>query len=180
MVKIKEALLCTACFLLLVSGQDFDLSDALDPVTKKPSPATKKPPVGNRPKPLYPTLRPPPGGHGNRDEDFDLGDAVGGSNDDHLKPQPKPHPPPHPGSHGNSGNFNDLDLIGGKPLHPNSPDGNEHISSNGGNTGDAAKTAQITSPVVSLLVLCAVGGLVGYNAYKKKRYCFKPRSDAVV
>ncbi|XP_048349587.1 glycoprotein Xg isoform X3 [Sphaerodactylus townsendi] len=161
MVKLTVALLCAGCFLLHVSGQeDFDLSDALDSVTKQP-PTTKKPPVGNRPKPLYPTLRPQPGGHGNRD--------------DHLKPQPYPHPPPQPGGHGDSGSFTDLDLSDGKPLPPRSSDGNEHISTNGGNTADSTKTAQITSPVVSVLVLCAVGGLVAYNAYKKQRYCFKPR-----
>ncbi|XP_048349586.1 glycoprotein Xg isoform X2 [Sphaerodactylus townsendi] len=174
MVKLTVALLCAGCFLLHVSGQeDFDLSDALDSVTKQP-PTTKKPPVGNRPKPLYPTLRPQPGGHGNRDDYFDLSDALGG-NDDHLKPWHNPHPKPQPGSHGDSGSFTDLDLSDGKPLPPRSSDGNEHISTNGGNTADSTKTAQITSPVVSVLVLCAVGGLVAYNAYKKQRYCFKPR-----
>ncbi|XP_048349584.1 glycoprotein Xg isoform X1 [Sphaerodactylus townsendi] len=217
MVKLTVALLCAGCFLLHVSGQeDFDLSDALDSVTKQP-PTTKKPPVGNRPKPLYPTLRPQPGGHGNRDDHlkpqpyphpppqpgghgdsgnrpkplyptlrpqpgghgnrddyFDLSDALGG-NDDHLKPWHNPHPKPQPGSHGDSGSFTDLDLSDGKPLPPRSSDGNEHISTNGGNTADSTKTAQITSPVVSVLVLCAVGGLVAYNAYKKQRYCFKPR-----
>ncbi|XP_015282006.1 PREDICTED: glycoprotein Xg isoform X1 [Gekko japonicus] len=171
MAKLTVALLCTGCFLLHVSGQDFDLLDALDSVTKKP-------PGGNRPKPLYPTLRPPPGGHGNRDDYFDLEDALGGNgNDDHPKPQPYPRPPPRPGSHGDSGSFTDLDLNDGKPLPPRAPDGNEHISTNGGNTADATKTAQITSPVVSIVVLCAVGGLVAYNAYKKKRYCFKPTGD---
>ncbi|KAL8190208.1 UNVERIFIED_CONTAM: hypothetical protein K2H54_043781 [Gekko kuhli] len=99
--------------------------------------------------------------------------------DDHPKPQPYPRPPPpRPGSHGDSGSFNDLDLNDGKPLPPRAPDGNEHTSTSGGNTADATKTAQITSPVVSILVLCAVGGLVAYNAYKKKRYCFRPRGEA--
>nr|XP_056718156.1 glycoprotein Xg-like [Euleptes europaea] len=172
-MKAKAAAAVASSIAVSISeaSQDFDLSDALDSVTKKP-PTTKKPLVGY--KPLYPTLRPQPGGHGNRDDYFDLGDALGG-NDDHLKPQPHPRPPPQPGRYGDSGSFSDLDLNDGKPLPPRSPDGNEHISTNGGNTADATKTAQITSPVVSVLVLCAVGGLVAYNAYKKKRYCFKPR-----
>ncbi|XP_061483018.1 glycoprotein Xg-like [Rhineura floridana] len=206
MVKLVAALFCTGCFLLTVAGNDdFDLSDALpDTVTKKPPPTTKRPSVGDNPRPkpypdlgpqsggqgnngdnsrpkLYPDLRPHSGGHGNDDPDLHLGDALGGG-DGHLNPQPnpRPRPRPQPGSHGYSDNFSDLDLNDGKPLPPRSPGENEHISDQGGNIVDSSSTAQITSPVVTVVVLLAVGAVAGYTAYKKKRYCFKPRDGAVV
>lgn len=38
-----------------------------------------------------------------------------------------------------------------------------------------SSAAQISSPVVIAVVLLACGAIAGYTAYKKKRYCFKPR-----
>lgn len=140
MVKLIATLLCAACFLLIVAGQDdFDLSDALESMTKKPPPATKRPP--NNPPKLYPDLKPY-----------------------------------------HDGNFDDLDLNDGKPLPPNSKPqgGNDYISNEGGNTVDSSTTAQITSPIVVVAVLLAVGTVAGYNSYKQKKLCFKPRGGAVV
>ncbi|XP_053243272.1 glycoprotein Xg [Podarcis raffonei] len=181
MVKLAAALLCAGCFLLTVTGNDdFELADALDKGTPKPPPATKKPSVdGNsRPK-LYPDLRPHGGGNGNNDPDFHLGDALGAGDGPPPNPQPYPRPRPQPGSHINSGDFNDLDLNDGRPPPPGPAGGNEHISNQGGNTVDSS-AAQISSPVVIAVVLLACGAIAGYTAYKKKRYCFKPRGGAVV
>lgn len=40
---------------------------------------------------------------------------------------------------------------------------------------DSSTTAQITSPIVVVAVLLAVGTVAGYNSYKQKKLCFKPR-----
>ncbi|XP_044286979.1 glycoprotein Xg-like, partial [Varanus komodoensis] len=149
--------------LLLIGDNDFDLADALDTVTKRPAPATKKPPAGNNPRPnLYPDLRPQAGGHGNADN-----------------PRPNLYPDLRPYGNDEYRNFiylgylSDSDLNDGKPLPPAAE--REHISDHGGNTVDSSTTAQITSPVVAVVVLLTVGVVVGYSAYKEKRYCFKPR-----
>ncbi|XP_062982412.1 glycoprotein Xg-like isoform X5 [Elgaria multicarinata webbii] len=166
MVKLAAAILCAGCFLLTVAGdKDFDLADALDTVTTRPAPATKKPPAGNNPRPnLYPDLRPQPGSHGN----------------DGNNPRPNLYPDlrPQPGSHGNDVYINDLDLNDGNPPQPAGD--SEHFSDHGGNLVDSSTTAQITSPVVAVVLLLTVGTIASYSAYKKKRYCFKPRANTVV
>ncbi|KAH0624668.1 hypothetical protein JD844_032353 [Phrynosoma platyrhinos] len=183
---------------------DFDLSDALETVTKRPNPATKKPPVGDNPRPhLYPDLRPhaggqgneggnsrpklypdltPYGGYGKDDSDFHLGDALGGggASNGGGGGGGSIGGGSSSGGHGSVGGhgFSDLDLNDGKPLPPEGE--RPHISDQGGNTVDSSTTAQITSPVVAVVVLLAVGALAGYTSYKQKRYCFKPRGGAVV
>ncbi|KAJ6667486.1 hypothetical protein lerEdw1_016607, partial [Lerista edwardsae] len=142
MVKLTATILCAGCFLLTVAGQDgFDLADALepDPVTKKPAPATRRPP--NNPPKLYPDLKP----------------------------------------YGDGGNINDMDLNDGNPLPPAelvwvSSEENVSVFSF---IVDSSTTAQITSPVVVVGVLLVVGAVVGYNTYKQKKFCFKPRGKDV-
>ncbi|XP_039204731.1 glycoprotein Xg-like isoform X1 [Crotalus tigris] len=79
MVRLPIAFLCIGYILLtLADNGDFDLKDALDPNDKKPSEATKKPPGGNKPRPLlYPDLRPYSDNHGNGGafNDLDLNDG---------------------------------------------------------------------------------------------------------
>ncbi|XP_062982408.1 glycoprotein Xg-like isoform X1 [Elgaria multicarinata webbii] len=210
MVKLAAAILCAGCFLLTVAGdKDFDLADALDTVTTRPAPATKKPPAGNNPRPnLYPDLRPQPGSHGNDGNNPrpnlypDLRPQPGSHGNDGNNPRPNLYPDlrPHPGSHGNDGNkptpkpypdikpqagghgndvyINDLDLNDGNPPQPAGD--SEHFSDHGGNLVDSSTTAQITSPVVAVVLLLTVGTIASYSAYKKKRYCFKPRANTVV
>ncbi|KAJ7319644.1 hypothetical protein JRQ81_019155 [Phrynocephalus forsythii] len=167
MVKLAVVLCSIGCFLLKVAGDgDFDLADALDPgvPTRRPNPATKKTPIdGNKPRPqLYPDLRPYSDDHGSN----------GGN------PRPNLYPDLKPGGHGKDGDFTDLDLIDGKPLPP--AGGGNYIESHGGNTVDSSQTAQITSPVVAVVVLLCAGAVFGYTSYKQKRYCFKPRGGPVV
>ncbi|XP_062982410.1 glycoprotein Xg-like isoform X3 [Elgaria multicarinata webbii] len=188
MVKLAAAILCAGCFLLTVAGdKDFDLADALDTVTTRPAPATKKPPAGNNPRPnLYPDLRPQPGSHGNDGNNPrpnlypDLRPQPGSHGNDGNNPRPNLYPDlrPHPGSHGNDVYINDLDLNDGNPPQPAGD--SEHFSDHGGNLVDSSTTAQITSPVVAVVLLLTVGTIASYSAYKKKRYCFKPRANTVV
>ncbi|XP_034287326.1 glycoprotein Xg isoform X2 [Pantherophis guttatus] len=124
------------------------------------------------------------------DGDFDLKDALD-PNDKPSEPTKKPpggnkprpnlYPDlrPYSDNHGNGGGFNDLDLNDGKPLAPRPAGEKEQTSGQGGNMVDSATTAQITSPVVAVAVLLTVGAIAGYTSYKQKRYCFKPRGDAV-
>nr|XP_060625856.1 glycoprotein Xg-like [Anolis sagrei ordinatus] len=205
-MKLIAVLLGAGCVLLSVSGYDgFDLSDAIGmTVTKRPNPTTKRPPVGDNPRPnLYPDLRPhggsqgsdggnsrpklypdlrPHGGHGNDDSDFNLEDALvgGGGSTGGGGSAGGSSSNSNSGGHGSIGGhaFNDLDLNDGKPLPPVGE--KPHVSDQGGNNVDASSTAQITSPVVAVVVLLAVGALAGYTSYKQKRYCFKPRGAAVV
>ncbi|XP_069731882.1 glycoprotein Xg isoform X1 [Phaenicophaeus curvirostris] len=95
-------LLCLGFLLVHVRGQhDFDLADALD---HPEDIITRKPTVIRRP--TRPVLN----------NDLHLGDALGGGDIPH-KPLYPPLPP-RPGSYGNSGGFDDSDLIDGKPLPP--------------------------------------------------------------
>uniref|UniRef100_A0A6J0T6H2 Glycoprotein Xg n=1 Tax=Pogona vitticeps TaxID=103695 RepID=A0A6J0T6H2_9SAUR len=170
MVKLAAVLCYVGGFLLTAAAGDgdFELADALDPglPTRRPNPATKKPPIGGtRPRPqLYPDLRPYSDDHGN-----------GGGN---PRPNMYPDHKPQSGDHGKDGDFTDLDLNDGKPLPPSG--GRDHIESHGGNTVDSSSTAQITSPVVAVVVLLCAGAVFGYTAYKQKRYCFKSRGGPVV
>ncbi|XP_070606983.1 C-reactive protein-like isoform X1 [Erythrolamprus reginae] len=96
----RLALSLSLAILLLAAlcrGQGFDLSDALENIatTKRSSTVTKKPNDG-----------------------FDLGDAVNGEDDSPKVPAPPPQP--RPGSHGNSGGFEDSDLLDGN-LPPENP-----------------------------------------------------------
>ncbi|XP_067322917.1 CD99 antigen-like isoform X2 [Anolis sagrei] len=184
-MKLIAVLLGAGCVLLSVSGYDgFDLSDAIGmTVTKRPNPTTKRPPVGDNPRPnLYPDLRPHGGSQGSDDSDFNLEDALvgGGGSTGGGGSAGGSSGNSNSGGHGSIGGhaFNDLDLNDGKPLPPAGE--RPHVSDQGGNNVDASSTAQITSPVVAVVVLLAVGALAGYTSYKQKRYCFKPRGAAVV
>ncbi|XP_054128293.1 glycoprotein Xg [Melozone crissalis] len=155
-------LLCLGFLLVHVRGQDdFDLADALD---HPDDIITRKPTVIRRPtRPVY-------------NNDLHLGDALGGG-DISRKPLYPPLPP-RPGSYGNSGGFDDSDLIGGKPLPPASPSipgDQEHHFNHGGNT-DSGLIAGVTSPVISAFVILIVGSIAAYTAYKNKKLCFKPRA----
>ncbi|XP_074392304.1 CD99 antigen [Zonotrichia albicollis] len=140
---------------LRASQDDFDLADALDHPDDS---ITRKPTVIRRPtRPVY-------------NNDLHLGDALGGG-DISRKPLYPPLPP-RPGSYGNSGGFDDSDLIGGKPLPPGDQ---EHHFNHGANT-DSGLIAGVTSPVISAFVILIVGSIAAYTAYKNKKLCFKPRA----
>ncbi|XP_058707677.1 glycoprotein Xg isoform X2 [Poecile atricapillus] len=140
-------LLCLGFLLVHVRGQrDFDLADALD---HPDDIITRKPTVIRRPtRPVF-------------NNDLNLGDALGGG-DISRKPLYPPLPP-RPGTYGNSGGFDDSDLLDGKPLPP-----------------DSGLIAGVTSPVISAFVILVVGSIAAYSAYKNKKLCFKPRGGATV
>lgn len=156
-------LLCLGFLLVHVRGQgDFDLADALDP---NDDIITRKPTVIRRP--TRPVLN----------NDLHLGDALGGG-DISRKPLYPPLPP-RPGSYGNSGGFDDSDLLDGKPLPPVITGEEEHHFNHGGNT-DSGLIAGVTSPIISAFVILIVGSIAAYSAYKNKKLCFKPRGGATV
>lgn len=156
-------LLCLGFLLAHVRGQgDFDLADALD---HPDDIITRKPTVIRRPtRPVY-------------NNDLHLGDALGGG-DISRKPLYPPLPP-RPGTYGNSGGFDDSDLLDGKPLPPVITGEEEHHFNHGGNT-DSGLIAGVTSPVISAFVILIVGSIAAYTAYKNKKLCFKPRGGATV
>ncbi|KAM3836960.1 CD99 antigen-like isoform 2-T2 [Vipera latastei] len=101
--------------------------------TKKPNTVTKKP-----------------------SDYFNLEDAVDG--DDDSKKTTAPPPQPKPGSHGNSGGFEDSDLLDG-----NLPPDNRQSDSPG-----------MLAGIISSVVVAIAGALSSFIAYQKKKLCFKP------
>ncbi|KGL80854.1 hypothetical protein N309_07063, partial [Tinamus guttatus] len=138
--------------------RDFDLADALD---HPEDIITRKPTVIRRP-----TRRPV------LNNDLHLGDGFGGG-DISRKPLYPPLPP-RPGSHGDSGGFNDLDLLDGKPLPPHLSGEGGRPFNHGGDT-DSGLIAGVTSPIISAFVILVVGSIAAYSAYKNKKLCFKPQ-----
>ncbi|XP_070606984.1 CD99 antigen-like isoform X2 [Erythrolamprus reginae] len=145
----RLALSLSLAILLLAAlcrGQGFDLSDALENIatTKRSSTVTKKPNDG-----------------------FDLGDAVNGEDDSPKVPAPPPQP--RPGSHGNSGGFEDSDLLDGN-LPPENP------QSGGGDSGSAGtktESPSMLAGIISSVVVAIVGAVSSFIAYQKKKLCFK-------
>ncbi|KFV68963.1 hypothetical protein N307_04524, partial [Dryobates pubescens] len=146
--------------IFLIGQRDFDLADALD---HPDDIITRKPTVIRRP--TRPGLN----------NDLHLEDALDGG-DIPRKPLYPPLPP-RPGSYSNSGNsggFDDSDLLDGKSLPPYVAGQDEHNFNHGGNT-DSGLVAGLTSPIISAFVILVVGSIAAYSAYKNKKLCFKPR-----
>ncbi|CAL8291151.1 unnamed protein product [Lota lota] len=184
--------LWVAALLLVVIGtnsQDFDLSDAVDPVPTVPPKVPEKPKLndpepakpkkpsdggfdlldafGEDPEPAKPKKPTSRGGGGGTDG-FDLGDALGP--DPNPKPD-KPVVPPNTG--GGGGGFDDSDLWDeGK--------GGELKPDEGGDGADQPQEAgagQIAG-IASAVGMAVLGAASSYFAYQKKKLCFKIQGGA--
>nr|XP_020642631.1 CD99 antigen-like [Pogona vitticeps] len=137
-VALALALLATHC-----RGQDFDLSEALDPASP-----TTKPTTPDKKQPAPPARNP-------ADDGFNLEDAFNG--DEPKKPAPPPAPQPQPGSHDDSGGFSDKDLYEGQLPTPKPEPASQGM----------------LAGIISSVVVAIAGAVSSFIAYQKKKLCFK-------
>ncbi|XP_015680926.1 CD99 antigen [Protobothrops mucrosquamatus] len=101
-------------------------------------------------------------------DDFNLEDAIGDGDD--SKKTTAPPPQPKPGSHGNSGGFEDSDLLDGN-LPPENPQSGGDDS---GSAGAKTDSPGMLAGIISSVVVAIAGALSSFIAYQKKKLCFKP------
>ncbi|XP_075706890.1 CD99 antigen isoform X2 [Rhinoderma darwinii] len=125
--------------------------------------------------PKKPTSKPQPDVGG--EEDFDLGDALGGD-DPHKPPTMKPKP-----GHG-GGEFGDGDLGEVGHYDPSEDDNKKsgramQPSAGGGGAeqGQAEGNPSVLAGIVSAVAVAAVGAVSSFIAYQKKKLCFKGATD---
>ncbi|XP_015448185.2 CD99 antigen [Pteropus alecto] len=152
---------------------DFDLSDALGDIDKKPT--------------VPPPKRP------NADDDFDLQDALGGGGhhvpqtprpQPNPKPNPKPNPQPQPKPEqpGSAGGFSDSDLLDGTSGGAGGGGG----GGGGGGDGDGDQRRDgkdqddapgVVPGIIGAVVVAVAGAISSFIAYQKKKFCFKENAD---